>query len=346
MVVKRNESMALLSKRWFSLLAVLVLLAQVAAAQTGDTVWFEVKVSKVLMGTHVDATVMHADINAAKRALVAAFMEMERVEDLLSSHLPTSEVSIINREAAQHPVPVQEETFAILQRAVGYSTRLDGLFDITIGPLTSLWGFNGDGEIAIPEHAHLESAQSLVDLKHVDLNRSDTTVSFQKTGMRIDLGGIAKGYAVDRAVATLQEHGVANFLLNAGGDLYVAGEKQPGQAWKVGVKHPRQQDTLLATLAAKDQAVATSGDYERFTEIGGQRYHHILDPRSGYPATQSQSATVFASTVEEADVLATYLFITGELAQHHAFIRVTADGEVQSSPTLEAKLFRVGGKSE
>jgi len=280
--------------------------------------------------------VMHEDINTAKRALVAAFMEMERVEQLLSAHLETSDIAAVNQRGFTRPVRVQPETFAILKRAVAYGQQFDGLFDVTVGPLTKLWGFNDEAEVVLPPTDELHAAKALVGFQYITLNEADTTVQVQQAGMRIDLGGIAKGYAVDRAVAVLREEGVINFLLNAGGDLYVAGEKQPGQAWKVGVKHPRETDILLASISANNQAIATSGDYERFTEIDGQRYHHILDPRSGYPATTSQSATALASTVEEADVLATYLFITGELPPSHAFMHVSAGGDVQMSSGFEA----------
>jgi thiamine biosynthesis lipoprotein len=150
----------------------------------------------------------------------------------------------------------------------------------------------------------------------------------------IDLGAIAKGYAIDRGVTVLKALGIRHFLLNAGGDIYVSGQKDVGAQWRVGVKHPRHVQDLVARFHLKDYAVATSGDYERFKLIEGHRYHHILDPRSGYPGSLSQSATVLAPTAEEADVLATYLFLVGadEALKHHSdipFLIVNHDGIVR-----------------
>lgn len=314
-------------------------------AQSSEQPWYEVNVSKTLMGTHVEATVMHTSIQEARVALVAAFMEMERVESLLSVHRPTSEIAAINRATGHAPVRVSAETFAILERAVAYSAKLDGLFDLTIGPLAAVWGFNSE-QAELPQPEAIQAAQALVDYRVLHLNATDTTVTFTTvtlpiSGVQVDLGGIAKGYAVDRAAAVLQAHGIANFLLNAGGDLYIAGHKQPDQPWTVGIKHPRSPDALLTAFSLENQAVATSGDYERFFEHEGQQYHHILDPRTGYPAQASQSATVVASSVEEADVLATYLFIAGHMPQQmhdYVFLRVTATGEVVQAPTFDARL--------
>lgn len=309
-------------------------------AQSREQPWYEINVSKTLMGTHVEATVMHTRIQEARVALVAAFMEMERVENLLSVHRPTSEVAAINQATGHVPVRVSAETFAILERAVVYSAKLDGLFDVTIGPLAAVWGFNSE-QAELPQPEAIQAVQALVDYRVLHLNATDTTVTLPISGVQVDLGGIAKGYAVDRAVAVLQAHGIANFLLNAGGDLYVAGRKQPDQLWTVGIKHPRFPAELLSTFPLENQAVATSGDYERFFEHGGQQYHHILDPRTGYPAQASLSATVVASSVEEADVLATYLFIAGQMPQQmrdYAFLRVTATGEVVQAPSSDARL--------
>ena len=210
---------------------------------------------------------------------------------------------------------------------------------MTIGPLTALWRFNSDAPATVPEAATLDSVRSLVGFRNLVLNQRDTTVFFARPGMRIDLGGIAKGYAIDRAVAVLREQGVYDFLLNAGGDLYASGERQPGHPWRVGVKHPRASDALLARLTVHDMAVATSGDYERFGEVEGRRYHHILDPRTGYPAHQSRSVTVVASSAEEADALATYLFILGLARNPHPtsirrYLGVDADGRLHMDPVL------------
>ncbi len=143
------------------------------------------------------------------------------------------------------------------------------------------------------------------------INEKDTTVFLTEKGMSIDLGGIAKGYAIDRGSAVLKKMGITNFILNAGGDIYVSGTKGENTLWKVGIKHPRHSNDFIAEFDLKDYAVATSGDYERFKIINGKRYHHILDPGTGYPGTLSESSTILAPTAEEADATATYVFLLG-----------------------------------
>ncbi|MEZ4699121.1 MAG: FAD:protein FMN transferase [Rhodothermales bacterium] len=309
-------------------------------AQAGETL-FEVNVGKYLMGTRVDATVRTPSVEASKRALVAAFQEMERVENLLSYHKPDSEISRINREAGRHPVHVSMETFQILQRSVAYARRFDGLFDVSIGPLSVRWGFSGDAPIVVPDRAAIDSLRALVDYRRIVLNAADTTVAFRTPGMRIDLGGIAKGYAIDRGVAVLREQGMTHFLLNAGGDIFAAGEKADGQPWRVGVKHPRNTQEVVAAFDAVDIAVATSGDYERYIDLDGVRYHHILDPRTGYPGTLSRSATIVAPTAEEADAMATYLFLIGPAGAAAGridapFLVIGADGSLHAGDRLRA----------
>jgi len=272
---------------------------------------FELSVRKHLMGTIVDATIRHPDIDAGKRALYEAFHEMGRVEDLLSSHKPGSEISKINRGAGARPVNVSRETFEAVRRAKDYATRFQGLFDISIGPLTSLWGFSDDAPVTLPDSAAIAARRLLVDYRRIMLDERDTTVYLPERGMRLDLGGVAKGYAIDRGAAILEKDGVRHFLINAGGDVYAGGEKDVNTPWRLGVKHPRKTDALLARFDLGNYAVATSGDYERFVIINGKRYHHILDPRTGYPAAHSQSVTVLAPTAEEADALATYVFVLG-----------------------------------
>jgi thiamine biosynthesis lipoprotein len=236
---------------------------------------------------------------------------MARVESVLSAHNANSEVSKINQAAGVHPVVVSDETFEIVKRAKAYSQRLDGLFDVSIGPVSMLWGFSGEGEVVLPDSKVLDQQRFLVDYQTVVLDSAKTTVYLTHRSGMIDLGAIAKGYAIDRGVAVLKDQGIRHFLLNAGGDIYVSGQKDEHTEWRVGVKHPRKLQDLIARFHLKDYAVATSGDYERFKMIDGKRYHHILDPRTGYPGMLSQSATVLAPTAEAADVLATYLFLVG-----------------------------------
>ncbi len=272
---------------------------------------FEVSATQFLLGTQVEIIALGKSVQAAKKACYFAFREMERIENILSSHRDDSEIGKLNASAAERPVRVSAETFAILQRALDYSRQFHGQFDISIGPISVLWGFNEDRDIRLPDPDTLRQKLALVDYRQILLNPADTTVRFLKPGMRVDLGGIAKGYAIDRAAAMLRQHGIHQFLINAGGDIYASGLKADGRKWRIGIKHPRQLSELLATFDLTDFAVATSGDYERYAIIDGKRYHHILDPRTGYPAADYRSVTVLAPSAEAADVWATYLFILG-----------------------------------
>lgn len=291
----------------------ILFLAQTASPSEPVQSRFEVSATKFLLGTTVDITALHSNIKECEKGCYYAFQEIERIERLLSCHKKDSDISKINGQAGLAPVRVSHETFSILQRAVAYSQKFQGLFDITIGPVTELWGFNSQAEkaITIPAKEQLAALLDLVDFNKVTLNGRDSTVFLPTQGMKLDLGGIAKGYAIDRAAAVLRQQGIQNFLINAGGDIFASGRKSAHKRWTIGVQHPRKPDALLATFELSDSAVATSGDYERYADIGGRRYHHILHPKTGYPAGLSQSVTVFAPSAEEADVWATYLFIIG-----------------------------------
>lgn len=313
-----------------------------ATARSADStqIDYQVNVSKIIMGTAVEATARYSDINYCKKALYYAYREMERVENLLAWQKENSEIAQINRAAGIQAVSVSAETFAILQRAAGYARKLDGLFDVTIGPLSSLWGFSGPEGGHLPQENEIKQQLALVNYRNLVLNTKDSTVFLARKGMRLDLGGIAKGYAIDRGSMILKEKGVTNFIINGGGDIYVSGQKDDHTPWMVGIKDPRDGQNLVVRFALKDYAVATSGDYERFIMVNGQRYHHILDPRDGYPGKLSQSSSTFASTVEEADVLATYLFIIGSRQAEqkkvsNPFLIIDSQGQLSSNGAFD-----------
>ncbi len=293
------------------ILILFVLFISVGLHAQDDTTMYKISVMKYLMGTTVETTVRSNDINLAKKALLASYEEMQRVENLLSCEKDSSEISAINRASGIHPVKVSYETLEMLKRSKAYCKKYNGLFDVTIGPLSDLWGFSEDKEIVLPEDSTIQSLRKLVNYKDMVINENDTTVFLKKKGMSIDLGGIAKGYAIDRGSAVLKNMGITNFILNAGGDIYVSGVKDKKTLWKIGIKHPRHTNDLIAEFNLKNYAVATSGDYERFKIINGIRYHHILDPRTGYSGRLSESSTILAPTAEEADATATYVFLLG-----------------------------------
>lgn len=276
-----------------------------------STETYEVYVSKNLIGTLIEAKIVTKDINASKKILYYAFKEIERIDSLLAWQIPTSEISKINSSAGKSPVKVSYETYSILERSLSYSKSSDGIFDVTVGPLTQLWGFNGDEEsVAVPDKKAIDSCLKLVGYKELILNYNDTTAFLKRAGMSIDLGGIGKGYAIDRASDILKKNGLTSFLFNAGGDVLVSGYKAEDQNWTVGIKDPRKEDKLLGSVEFTNKSIATSGDYERFFEIDGRRYHHIIDPSTGFPASNSISVSIIAESAERADALATTVFIT------------------------------------
>lgn len=331
-------------RRWkalFTLCCVLLIGLPLHVAADDDAAVFEVEASKYLMGTLVEMKIMAEDVSAAKAAMYEAFIEMSRVEHLLSAHIEESEIARVNAHASQQPVPVSAETFAILERAISFSEKCDGMFDISIGAVSEVWGFNEENrEIQVPATDTLDSLLTQVDYRAIELNPTDTTVVLAKPGAKLDLGGIAKGYAIDRAAAVLKQLGVKHFMINAGGDIFAGGSKYGDIKWSVGVKHPRQPDELFAKMEMEDYAVATSGDYERYAMIDGKRYHHILNPQTGYPSRHCQSVTVVAPTAEIADALATYLFVVGYDAYMAEkpfpihFMVIEENGQLRVDPVL------------
>ena len=273
---------------------------------------YEVNTIKYLLGTEIKITAVHSNIDSMKKAMYFAFKEIERIQSVMSVQIDTTEASAINHNAGISPVKVSFELYSIINRSIDYSKKYNGIFDITIGPVSELWGFSSDKKItSLPDKNLIDSLIKLVDYKLIILNPDDTSVYLSKIGMKIDLGGIAKGYAVDRAVEVMKDFGMKDFFVNAGGDIYVSGMKTPDQKWSIGIKNPRDEKKLIAEFEVSEMAVGTSGDYERYVIIDGNRYHHIFNTHTGYPVMISQSGTAFAATTEEAVVLSKVVFITG-----------------------------------
>jgi len=267
-----------------------------------------IEARRVAMGTVVTVK-LHAGRRLSEALVDSAFAEIERIESLMSRHVADSEANRIEREAVAGDFVCSPEMAAVLARCQEYAVRTEGRFDVTVGALTRLWNF--------PE-AQYPPAPALIDsaLAHVgyrDLVVEGRRVRLGRGGIRLDLGAAAKGYAVDRAVARLQELGVTAGLVEAGGDLRYWGSKPDGSGWRFAVQHPRAPNEYLPVDDIGLVAIATSGDYEQFFEHEGRRYHHILDPRTGYPAAGAVSATAWANSALEADIVATTAFILGPL---------------------------------
>jgi thiamine biosynthesis lipoprotein len=247
-----------------------------------------------------------------KAAIQRAVAEMRRLEGLLSEWHDDSEVGAINLNAGEW-VPVGPETFEVISRAQQASVASHGAFDITFQAMSGLWKFGSaaDQQPSVPPRAEIEKRRKLIDYRKVELDVERRAVRLAKDH-KIGLGGIAKGYIVDRAADVLKRAGVRDFLVQAGGDLYGAGRKADGSPWLSGIQDPRgEQGKFFATLELTDHAFSTAGDYARSYVLGGKRYHHIIDPHTGYPATASRSVTVWAEDATTADAIDDAVFILG-----------------------------------
>ena len=276
------------------------------------------KESKIVMGTVVEITVAHHSEEQARSAIADGMSEFQRIDDLMSSYKPDSVVSRVNQSGSAGKVPVGEEVFRVLREAVAVSGDSGGAFDPTIWPVSQLWGFDQGGRLPTPQL--LANKINLVGYDKLFLDDSSSSVGLNINGMGLDLGAIAKGWAIDRATEKLMARGIRNAIIDAGGDLRVIGARPGKDFWRIGVQHPRDPGALIFTFELRDTAIVTSGDYERFFIADGVRYHHILDPATGQPARGCQSVTVLAPTAAEADACATAAFVLGP-SQGLAFLR-------------------------
>lgn len=298
------------------------------------------------MGSEVRLSVWTTERDKAYVAFDAVFAEFDRLDALLSVWKPGSDVLRLNAAAGHAPVAVSDETIAILQSAQQVSGWTEGKFDITFGALSDVWKFDHDRDNRVPSATEVARRLPLVDYRRVIVDASARTAYIEQKGMRVHLGGIGKGYAIDRAVEMLRGAGFSDFMVQFGGDLYVSG--QPGDGpWRLGINDPRgAPNDSFATLELRDATFSTSGDYERFFIADGVRYHHLLDPDTGQPARGSRSVTIVAASAMRADALSTGVFIMGahrgmELIERLPDVEaviVTADNEVLISSGLRGRL--------
>jgi len=263
-----------------------------------------------IMGTRIVVELYHDDPAIARQGVDTVLAEMRRIDAAMSPFIDTSELSRVNRDAARQAVPVSEELFALLQRSKRVSDLTGGAFDITFASVGFLYDFRKGIR---PNDQQRAKATALINYHQLQLDPAHRTVHFGHPGMRIDLGGIAKGYAVDRCIALLKKLGIKNALVRAGGDSRVAGSRW-GRPWSIGVRDPRNRDGVVALIPLMDVAVSTSGDYERFFEQDGVRYHHIINPRTGDSARELESATLIGPDATTTDALSTSVFVLGPKA--------------------------------
>jgi thiamine biosynthesis lipoprotein len=266
-----------------------------------------------MMGTFVAITVVTDEANRPKAqdAVNKAFAYFRHLEDLVSFHRDDTEVARINREAFDHPVPVSDETYDLIKIAVECSRETEGAFDITVGPLVTLWAKAGEAN-KLPTDEEIKDALGKVGaVDKIKLDDEKKTVQFAVKGMSIDLGGIAKGYAVDKAIAILRAGGIENAIVQAGGQVHAIGRNPDGRKWRVGVRNFFRKEGSFETIELEDMDVATSGDYERFVIINGRAYSHIIDPRTGRPVEGASSVSIIAKDGTTADGWSTAASVLG-----------------------------------
>jgi thiamine biosynthesis lipoprotein len=262
------------------------------------------------MGTWASLTLVTADSAAVAKLAYESLVVLHHVDSLMSNWTDTSEIARINRDAGEAPIAINSEVADVLGYAQAVSHASDGAFDITVEPLVRLWGFLG-GTPAVPTQAAIDAVLQRIGYELVRFNAADGTVAFTREDLRIDLGGIAKGYGVDRVAALLGKTNTTDALVNLSGNMVAIGAGASGNGWVVGIRDPKDANAYIARLRLHDEAIATSGDYEQFVDADGRRHGHILDPRTGWSALGLTSVTVVAASAMTADAWATALFVLG-----------------------------------
>lgn len=291
----------------------LLLLSAAALLAAAVTVAGESRVfvrSQYLMGTAVEIKARGANAAETQAAINAAFDEIARLETLMTTWSDDSDVSRVNAMAGRAPVQVAPEVIEVVERALGVSRITGGAFDITIEPLVQLWGIDGDGKAKVPAKKDINGALGSVGYRHVHVNRGEGTIFLDEAGVRIGLGGVAKGYATERARNVMKARGVRSAIIDAGGDMAMLG-KDGDRPWRVDIRNPREPGGTIGWLQLENRTVHTSGDYERFKIIKGKRYHHILNPLTGYPARRSQAVTIVSRDGAVGDALSTGVLVLG-----------------------------------
>jgi FAD:protein FMN transferase len=262
---------------------------------------------EAIMGTAIHVELWADSREAGERAIDAVMAEMHRIDRAMSPHKPDSELSRINREAGEGAVRLSDEMAGLMVRAIELSHLSRGAFDITYASAGQLYDYRAGVK---PGDAELAAACAAIGYQHLQFDPMACTLRFLRPGMRIDLGGFAKGHAVDRGVAILRRHGIAHAIVSAGGDSHVLGDRR-GRPWTVAIRDPRRAGEAVAMLPLEDVAISTSGDYERFFEQGGVRHHHVLDPRTGRSPAGVRSVTVLADDGLTTEGLSKTVFVLG-----------------------------------
>ena len=263
-----------------------------------------------LMGSRFDFTIVAKDEDTADRYIDMAIHEINRIETLISSWIPSSQTSDINQNAGIKPVKVDQELIELIERCITVSKITDGAFDITYASIDKVWQYDGS-MTKMPSKEAIQNSVAKIGYQNIMLDKKAQTVFLKQKGMRIGFGAIGKGFAADNVRSLLKSQGVSSGIINASGDLTTWGKQPDGTDWMVGITNPLNKDNIFSWFPVVNAAVATSGNYEKYVTFNGVKYSHIIDPRTGYPSTGILSVTIFAPSAELCDALATSVFITG-----------------------------------
>lgn len=262
---------------------------------------------EAIMGTSVRVELWSDDRHAGDAAIDAVMDDMHRIDQAMSPHKPRSELSRINRDAAKEPVPISDEMLSLVARSIEFSQLSDGAFDITYAGVGHLYDYRHGIK---PTDQAIDRARVAVGYRNLMLDRRAGTIRFAREGVRIDLGGFAKGHAVDRGVAILARHGIGHAIVSAGGDSRILGDRR-GRPWTIAVRDPRRPGEVVAVLPLENAAISTSGDYERFFERDGVRCHHVIDPATGKSPSRVHSVTIVADDGLTTEALSKSVFVLG-----------------------------------
>ena len=283
----------------------MILLSMLVYSGLSYATWFED--NQGIMGTNIHVELWSDSAPKGEDAIQAVMDEMQRINQLMSPYIATSELSQLNRHASDTAVPVSKELFELIALSVDIAKETDGAFDITFASVGYLYNYRDNQK---PEQNQIDNLLKAINYRHIKFDVNDHSIFFADPNVKIDLGGIAKGHAVDNAIEILKQRGIKHALVTAGGDTKLLGDRL-GKPWMVGIRDPRNQDKQAVVLPLADTALSTSGDYERYFEQGGKRFHHIISPQTGTSAYEVQSVSIIGQRSTLNDALSTAVFVLG-----------------------------------
>ncbi|MDI6601179.1 MAG: FAD:protein FMN transferase [Thermoanaerobacteraceae bacterium] len=293
------------------LVLLLLIMALVVQGCTGAAKEEPVTKNGFMLDTNIEVTA-YGEKTKAEKAVDDALACIRDIDNKMSPELPSSYVVKINEAAGKDYVKVDDETFYVIKEGIKYGDLTGGMFDITVGPLVRLWGIGTD-HARVPAREEIDEVLRLIDYRRVNINESNKEVKLPQAGMRMDLGGIAKGYAADAVKEILNKDDIKSALINLGGNIYAVGSKPDGSEWRIGIQDPfNSRGDYIGIVRVKDKSVVTSGNYERYFEANGKRYHHIFDLSTGYPSENGiVSTTIISDRSIDGDALSTSVFVLG-----------------------------------